>query len=280
MLNWDDMRHFMAMAEAGSLSGAARRLQVEHATVARRIAALEQRIGARLIIRRGRRYGLTPAGEQVAAHARRMEEEALAVERVGLGADADRVTEITMTAPPTMASELIVPRLPAFKTQYPELRLRIVGASQNLSLTRREADVALRLSRPDIASLIARKAGTLAYGLYASSHYRTATAEADYQFITLEDDLATAPQQLWLDGLRGPRPVSFRSSDLTLQCAAARAHMGVAALPVFLGEAQGLSRLDPEKGLRRDVWLGFHRDLRGSPAISAVSRFLLDCLPA
>lgn len=280
MLNWDDMRHLVALADTGSLSAAARTLRVEHATVARRIAALERDLSARLVDRRGGRYQLTSVGERAVAHARRMQDEALAVERVARGSEADVTGEIAVTAPPTMVTELIVPRLPALLARHPGLHLKLVGASHTLSLTRREADIALRLSRPDTPSLVVRRAGAIAYGLFANAAYLQTHPEDDHEFVGLEEDLAEVAQQAWLTSLLGRRRIVFRSNDLSVQCALVKAGLGVAALPLFLGAAHGFVRLDTASGVSRDVWLTYHVDLRSSPAVHAVSEFLVDCMPS
>lgn len=279
MLNWDDMRHLVALADTGSLSAAARTLRVEHATVARRIAALERDLNARLVDRRGGRYRLTSIGQRAVAHARRMQDEVLAVERAALGSEAEVTGEIAVTAPPTMVTELIVPRLPQLRARHPGLYLRLVGASHTLSLTRREADIALRLSRPDTPSLVVRRAGSIAYGLFASAEYLKTHAEPGYEFVGLEEDLADVAQQAWLTSLLGRRRIVFRSNDLSVQCALVKAGLGVAALPRFLGAAHGFAALDPAAGVSRDVWLTYHSDLKPSRAIHAVSEFLVGCIP-
>jgi DNA-binding transcriptional LysR family regulator len=88
--------------------------------------------------------------------------------------------------------------------------------------------------------------------------------------------MAEVPQQVWLDDLAGSRSFGFRSNDLWLQCAAAKAGMGIAALPVFLGRAQGLERTHAELGMSRDIWLTYHEDLRSSPQLARVTRFLAE----
>jgi DNA-binding transcriptional LysR family regulator len=254
-------------------------LGVEHATVARRISELERCLATKLVDRRGGRYSLTGAGHRVADHARRMREEVFAIERVGLADVGSTVTELTATMPPTIASELVVPRLPAFIEARPWLRLRLIGASQTLSLTRREADIALRLSRPEGSSLIARRLGELGYGLFATTAYLAGRPEDEFCFIGLEDDFVGAAQQVWLDAIAGSRATLFRSNDLLMQCAAVKAGMGIAALPLFLGAAQGLRHLRPDLTIRRPIWVTYHRDLKSSPAVAAAVEFLASCLP-
>jgi len=274
MINWDDLKYLARLAETGSLSGAARLLGVEHATVGRRIAALEDAIGTRLVDRRGGRYTLTELGLRAVAEAQRMDEAALAVERIGLASDAVAPVEISVTTPPTIASELVVPRLPKFLADHPGIRLRLIPQSRNLSLTRGEADVALRLARPDAPALTIRRLGQLVYGLFAAP----GASEPPPGIVGLEDGMADLPQQHWLERIYAGRPIAFRSNDLTLQCAAVRAGMGVAALPVFLGESSGLVRVFAGEQIGRDIWLTYHEDLRSSPRVAAVTQFLVECL--
>ena len=178
-----------------------------------------------------------------------------------------------MTTSPTIASELVVPRLPAFVAEHPSIRLRLIPQSHNRSLTRGEADIALRLARPDASALTVRRLGQLVYGLYAAPGQGDPT-----YFIGLEEDMADLPQQVWLERIAAGRPIAFRSNDLSLQCAAVRAGMGVAALPVFLGERSGLKRILADQQVGRDIWLTYHEDLRSSPRIAAVTQFLIACL--
>jgi DNA-binding transcriptional LysR family regulator len=178
-----------------------------------------------------------------------------------------------VTTPPTIASELVVPRLPGFIAEHPGIQLRLIPQSRNLSLTRGEADIALRLTRPDVPTLTIRRLGRLVYGLYSSPGTGDAT-----QFVGLEEDMADLPQQAWLERIAAGRPIVFRSNDLSLQCAAVRAGLGVAALPVFLGERCGLKRIMADQQTGRDIWLTYHEDLRSSPRVGAVTQFLIECL--
>ena len=277
MIDWDDLKYLARLAEAGSLSGAARLLRVEHATVGRRIAALEAAVGTRLVDRRGGRYTLTDAGASALVEARRMEAAAVAVQRIGL-AEAAAPVEFSVTAPPAIATDLIVPQLPAFLARNGDLRLRLIAQSRMLSLNRGEADIALRLSRPEGPTLTVRHMGRLIYGLFAAPGYAASRQDAEWRFVGLEEDMSDLQQQVWLERFAAGRPIVFRSDDLALQCAAVRAGMGIAALPLFLGEARGLARVSPEHEVSREIWLTYHEDLRKSPRLAAVTQFLADCL--
>jgi molybdate transport repressor ModE-like protein len=278
MINWDDLKYLACLAETGSLSAAARRLEVEHATVGRRIAALEAAIGTRLVDRRGGRYVLTDAGARAVAEAQRMEQAAVAVERIGLASEAAATIEVSVTTPPAIATELVVPRLPGFLAANPRIRLQLLAQSRNLSLTRGEADIAIRLTRPDLKTLIVRRLGQLPYGLFSAPGYLSKIEESERSFIGFESDMAELPQQIWLERLAGARPFAFRSNDLALQCAAVRAGMGIAALPLFLGRGGGMERVFPDQRVGRDIWLTYHEDLRSSPQLAAVAQFLTECL--
>ncbi|KLK91240.1 LysR family transcriptional regulator [Microvirga vignae] len=278
MFDWDDLRHFVALADTGSLSAAARRLRVEHATVARRVAALEAAAGVKLVDRRSGRYVLTAEGRRVADHARRIESEALALERALLSRQSDFAAEVSISAPPQIAVSLITPRLAELKQAHPQLRLRLLGESRTVSLPRREADIAIRLTRPSDTTLIARKAGVMAYSLYASKEYIASKAEKDFEFIAFDESLDESPHQLWLKKHAGERPIVFRSNDLAILAAAAQAHMGVAVLPSFVAESGNLQRIETEdRFLKRDVWITYHQDMRDNPAIATTAAFLAGC---
>ncbi|GEO84266.1 MULTISPECIES: LysR family transcriptional regulator [Alphaproteobacteria] len=280
MQDWDDLRFFVALADEGSLSAAARRLKVDHATVARRIAALEARVNARLVDRRPRRYLLTAEGARIADHARRMEAEVFALERGVMPADAAQTVEISVSAPPVIASTLVAPRLATLKTQEPHIRLRLLAETRNASLARREADVALRLSRPGDSTLVIRKAGTMRYRLYATRPYLESHAPEAYGFIAFDEALGDTPQQVWMKEIAGARETVLLTNDLGVQCAAAAAGLGIAVLPDFLGDLHGLCVVgDAADHIDRDAFVTYHADLRNNRAATTVAGFLATCLP-
>lgn len=279
MFDWDDLRHFAVLSRERSLSGAARRLGVDHATVARRVAALEAALGLKLVDRRPRSYGLSPDGERLAALAMRMQEEAYAVERLARAARPDPTGEVVVSAPPTIANMLIAPRLAVLRAHHPGIRLCLIGEKRTASLSHRDADLAVRLSRPTEERLVARRIGAFAFALYASPDCLASAREAELGFIAYDSSLEEAPQQRWLYAIAGQRPIVLRTNDLEGQRIAARAGLGIAALPTFLGDDDpGLRRLDLDaKPLVREVWLCVHADLQQAPAVRAVMEFLAEC---
>ena len=279
MLDWEDLHHFAVFARELSLSAAARRLQVDHVTVARRIAALETRLDLKLVDRRARAYTLTAAGQEVAALAARMDDEAFALGRAAQVLQSGLDGEVSLSAPPALSTSLIAPRLGHLRAAHPGLTLRLIGEKRAASLSRREADIAVRLSRPEEGDLVTRKIGVLGFALYATPTHLAAHPAAGHSFIAGDRDFDALPQQIWLRAVAGKRPIVLQANDQLSQLAAARAGIGIAALPIYLGDATSeLQRVTAKPAtINRDIWLLVHRDLQKSPLIRAVMAFLTDC---
>ena len=280
MSDWENLRHFVVLAREGTLSAAARVLGVDHATVARRVAALEAETGLKLVDRRARNYQLTDDGRRIAATAMPMEEAAFAVGRAVQAAKPGLRGEVSISSPPSLANALIAPRLFQLRRQHPGIRIKLIGEKRTASLNRREADVALRLSRPQEPGLIARKIGSFGFGLYGASSYLKATPRHAFAFIAYDDSMDDAPQQKWLQAIAAGGEIVLRTNDLENQATAARTGLGIAVLPHFLGATDPtLERYDATPAPPgRDVWLLVHRDLRQAPLVRAVMDFLTECI--
>jgi DNA-binding transcriptional LysR family regulator len=277
-LDWEDLRHFAAFVQGRSLSAAAKRLGVDHVTIARRLAALEAALELKLVDRRARIPVLTAEGERIAALVAPLEDAAAAVSRAARGLAPALGGEVSVSAPPTIVNALIAPRLPRLRARHPELRLHLLGEKRIASLARREADVALRLVRPTEAGAVARKVGAFEFVLCGARSYLAGRRRRDLELIAFDDDSDALPQQRWLFAHAAGRPIVLRTNDLESQVAAVRAAVGVAVLPSFL------VRRYPElaavavraRPVTREVWLAVHDDLRGSPSVRAVMDFLVD----
>ncbi|MBN9889031.1 LysR family transcriptional regulator [Salipiger abyssi] len=269
-MNWDDLRHFACFAEAGSLSGAARHLKVEHATIARRIAALEAELNLKLVDRRGRRLVLTPAGKRIAALSAQMQGEAESVLRYARSATMTVSGDVTISAPPAFAAALMAAPLTGLRKQHPELNIFISGDIHTVSLERREADIAIRLHRPEHGALTAVKLGEIAFRLYACPDYLSGRAESDWAYIRLGGALAEAPQQSALGDLATGRGLA--ADQIEMQHALVRAGAGVAMLPDFLAASDpALTRAAPgAPPLTREVWMICHTDMAASAPVRAV----------
>jgi len=272
MFDWEDMRVFAALAREGSLAGAARALGVNHATVARRVASLEQALGVALVTRLARATPLTREGEAIAALAADMEAQAQGILRKARDATATLSGQITIATSPVLANEILIPRLAPLQAAHPALAIDLRVNPQMLSLEHGEADMAVRLRRPDRGDLVTRRLGQMRFGLYAAPQV-AAQPPADWRFIAFDAALDHVPQQRWLHEVLGGRAISLRTSDLYGQRIAAEAGMGVACLPLILGErSSGLVLAAP--GLApppRDIWLVIHADLRRAPAVRAAA---------
>ncbi len=278
MFDWENLRYFVAVAQTGSLSAAARRLKVDHATVGRRLSALEAELEIRLVDRLPRACQLTSAGRQIAELAQRMETEAFAIERLARADQSPMHGKVTISVPPVLASNFFATTLGAFAQRHPGIQLSLASEAQRVSLGRREADIAVRLARPDEPRNVTRKLGTMAFALYASRAYAQAAQPADWAFIAYEARLADMPHEQWLRAVAGGRPIVCEVSDITTQQAAARTGIGVAGLPVFMGDADPALQRLPDAGetFSRDIWLVVHDDLRHAPPIRAVIDFIAE----
>ncbi|ACA20461.1 transcriptional regulator, LysR family [Methylobacterium sp. 4-46] len=277
-MDWDGLRHFAALAEEGSLSAAARRLGVEHATVARRVAALEAQLGLRLVDRRGRRLVLTPEGARIAILAARMEREAQAIGRAAAGTRSSLVGEVTLSAPPALAAARLMAPLAALQARHPGLTIRLRAETRHASLARREAEVAVRLSRPETGEVAVSRLGEMTFRLYANPDSLRGRPEAAWRFVGADGAMQGSPQQVALEAVAAGRPFAVRAESVEIQAAAARAGAGIAMLPDFLAAADPLlAPLRPQDPpLRREIWLVVHADLRAAPAVRAVTACLRD----
>jgi DNA-binding transcriptional LysR family regulator len=272
MADWENLRHFAALAQAGTLSGAARRLDVEHATVARRIAALEAELNLKLVDRRGRKLSLTVDGERIAALVEDMERGAKAIDRAAEGSRTELAGSVTISAPPTFAAAMLARPLVAMRKRHPGIRICILGETRSASLDRREADIAIRLSRPTDGDLIVVKLTELSFQLYGSAAYLSQTSPGDWVLIGYDESMDVTPQQAALIKQMAGRSIGFRASTLEIQHALVRESGGVAMLPDFMaGNDSALMLAAPDQPpVMRDVWLVSHPDMKGSAVVRAV----------
>jgi DNA-binding transcriptional LysR family regulator len=274
-IDWDDLRHFLALAQAGTFLGAARQIGVEHATISRRIAALEKDLGRKLVDRRGRRIVLTDDGEQVARHAALVAQQMAVIEQLGRASATEMRGHVRISAPPALSSVLLAKPIAAIRREHPGIEITLVGEKRLASLNRREADIAVRMSRPEDGDYAITKVGEMAFHLYASKAYLETVPEAQWTFIGYDEGMNASPQQLRLFELAACRPIAIRSSVLEFQAAAARLGGGVVLLPDFaVSDADDLQRIEDENPLRREVWLVVHAEIKDVPAIRVVMEAL------
>jgi DNA-binding transcriptional LysR family regulator len=279
MLDWDELRSFLAIARYGNLSAAARALKVTQTTMGRRLEALHHRAGARLLQKTPTGFVLTAAGERVLANVERMEAEVLSIERAISGEDTGIAGEVRITTVETFGARILIPLLKPLIDKQPELQIELITDTRSLSLSRREADIALRLATFEQHEAVVRRIGDMAFGLYASRQYLEAYGAPDFRsgapdhaVVALQDDLALLPEARHLANLASKARTVLRANSRDAQFQAAVAGYGIAMLPCYLArESDALVELAaPDARLVRGIWLGVHRDTRHVPRIRMV----------
>lgn len=280
-IDWDDLRHFLALAQAGTLLGAARQIGVEHATISRRVASLEARLGRKLIDRRGRRIALTADGELVARHAALAAVQTAAIEQLGRSSGTEMRGSVRISAPPALSSALLAGPVVAIRRDHPGIEITLVGEKRLASLNRREADIAVRLSRPEDGDYAITRLGEMRFHLYASKAYLESVPPEAWTFIGYDEGMNASPQQQRLTGYAAGRPIALRSSVLEFQAEAARLGGGVVMLPDFAVSCNdSLQRIADDNPLVREVWLVVHADIKDVPAVRAVMEALKEAFAA
>jgi DNA-binding transcriptional LysR family regulator len=269
-MDWDDLRFFAELVRQGNLSATARRLRADHSTVARRIDSLERALKIKLFDRLPRGYVLTAEGERIAGRVGALEEAVFAIQRLE-GGEAVIEGQVRISAPPAFASLWLVPRLAELRRNHPKLVLDIVGATAAASLVRRDADIALRLLRPEDSALKTRSLGRLRYGIYGARRYLDEVAEQDRAYLAYDAELDASPQQRWLHKVAAGRPIAMLSNDLVSLISAARAGMGLAALPHLLVQHDDeLCCVAESEEATRELWLVYHPDIGRSARVRVV----------
>jgi DNA-binding transcriptional LysR family regulator len=273
-LSWDDVRYFLCLARSGSLSAAARLLAVEHSTVARRIGALETAIQLRLFNRLPRGWQLTDEGKTLLEAAERIELEAHAFGRAIQGMTAMQGT-VRLSAPPALSSHFLMPLMAQRYKEWEGIQLDLVGEIRAANLHRRDADLALRLSRPEEPGLMARRLGSAGYGLYGSSRWKR-VARAKRQYIGYGEALQGGPHRAWLAQCADGAPYVLAASDFAILHQACRSGLGLTILPHFIARNdEALIEFDSGlDAMQRDIWLTVHPDLRRSPRVQRIAGLL------
>lgn len=277
MLDWDDLRFFLAISRLGSLSSAAKSLHVAQSTVGRRLASLEASLGVRLLNRTPDGYLPTLSGEDVRRQAERVEAEALSLERQVIGRDTRLAGLVRVTCSETIASNLVAPCFGTLHLKHPDIMIELIPHLAELSLAMREADISVRLKQPEQHDLVVRRIGTVAFGLYASPDYLARHGEPDYgggcpghHLVTQLEGLQDATQTDWLAELAPRARIALQTSSHEAALAAAVQGAGLASLIRFRADREnGLVRVEvpplPSPIPSAGIWLVVHKDNRQTP---------------
>ncbi|WP_374380802.1 LysR family transcriptional regulator [Dongia sp.] len=280
-MEWSDLRLFLAIARAGTLAKAAKSVGLTQPTMGRRLRALETALGQTLFQRGSDGFSLTDEGQAVLAHAERMEEEALAVGRITAGSGLSG--EIRLASSDWFGAHVLAPHLAAFTAAHPGITVELLTDQRRYSLGRREADVAFRIASFDEPDVIQRRALTMTYALYmpAASPSIDLGDGAGISLVTMDEAFSDMPDRAWLRRVLPKARIAFRSNNRDVQAQACLAGAGLAVLPRLLGDrVPGLRVIDagePPPG--RDVWVGYHRDLKRLARLRALLDFVLAELP-
>jgi DNA-binding transcriptional LysR family regulator len=282
-MEWDDLKYFLAVARSGSLTESGRALRASPATVARRITALESRLGARLFDRRQSGYVLTENGEAIRARVEGVEDAVLTVEREALGRDLRVSGKVRVATTDDIATLIIAPQTAELRRRCPEITLEIVARQDLANLTRRDADIALRLARPTHANYMIRKVGQWNLALYATRSYVKANDLkpglrdlSKVAFITWTTEGSHFVGGPWLRQHARDSVIALMASTRRIHYDACKAGIGAAILPcVQADQDRELVRLlPPSRVSSMPIWLVVHRDLARTPRIRAVIDFL------
>jgi DNA-binding transcriptional LysR family regulator len=283
---WDDVRFFLAVSREGSLSGAARALGVDHVTVGRRIALLEEQLSTKLLSRTPDGLTTTSAGQAILRQCEAMEGAAFSLERLVAGHDTRAAGSVRVTAADSLTYSIIVPSIASLRERYPYVQIDLLVSLRALDIARREADLAVRVmfGRPTDPSLVCRRLGNIGYALYASRQYLTTRGTPERgEGLGGHDLISYMGAPVWFgplymgESIEDAR-ISMRASNPFVRLKATAEGLGICELPCFFGDGYPeVIRVWPnETPMLRPVWLISHEDLRRATRIRVVSSAIAD----
>lgn len=287
MIDWDDLRFFLALTRHGTLSAAAKDLNVAQSTVGRRLRSLEGSLGVRLLNRTPEGYILTLAGRDVREKVERLEAEALTLECKVSGRDTRLTGIVRLTSPESISLSILPSGLAALHASFPDIMVEILPNPPELSLSRREAEISVSLRQPEQHDLVVRRIGTMAFGLYASHAYLQRHGSPDlidgcsgHHVVTQMADVQSIEQTDWLAVQASCARVAIRTSSHETAVQAAIHGAGLCCLARFRADpADELVRLTPPAPIpKAGIWLVVHKDNRSTPRIRVVLTQITDTI--
>ncbi len=265
-MEWSDLRIFLAIARAGTLGAAARKLAQTQPTMGRRLRALEESLGQKLFQRTKAGFILTDEGSTLLAHVERMEDEALAIERRLVGQTQQLEGNLRLTSSDWFGTHVLTPVLAEFSLRHPRVTVELRTDARFLSLSRREADLAFRIRPFEEPDVVSRKLLQMKYAAYVrrgSQHPHAGDGEGS-ALLLLDSTFTGTPDDSWLQKVLPNARTAFRSNSRDVQARMCALGLGTAVLPIPLGDAtEGIERADlGAEAPSRDTWIGYHRDLR------------------
>ncbi len=281
--DWDDLRYFLSVAQSGTVSAAARRLGVDHATIIRRIDALERSMAVKLFERTPRGYFLTANGERLLPCADAIQDETRKIGREMLASTHGVGGIVRISSLEGFGNFFLAGRLPKFAALYPNLTIELLTLQQIVALSRREADIAISLQPPETGRFFREKLTDYALYVYGARSYLAAHAPItteedlrDHVFCGYIDDLVFVRGLDYLDEVAKGLRARLQSSSLHAQTEAAIAGYGLCVLPVYIAarHPELVPILPKQIALKRSYWLVASTDVAPSPRVQAVRRFI------
>ena len=292
MFDWNDLRHFLAVARCGSTVAAAKALNVNQSTVHRRLDELEKRLGRQLVVHQPTGYKLTELGRDIVTYAERVEDAAQALERRVAASDTDLAGTVRVTCPEVLGLRLMRSQLiKKFTDRYPDLRVEIIVSDRYLDLAKGEADIAFRACTPvptDL-TLFGRKIAPSPWAVYASKGYverfggiGRSEEISRHAVIHFEASMRDHPAARWLQSVAPDANVTARGSGLPAALTAVKSGVGVGVLPINLGDNESdlVQLFGPIPNLPLDIYLLIHEDLKETPRVRVFFDFIIGELAA
>lgn len=281
-MNWDDVRMFLAVARTGQFLAAARRIGVNHATLSRRVTALEEDLKTRLLIRRTNGCELTAEGEVFLRAAERMETEMLEAQAQVGRVDSALAGTVRIGAPDGFGVYFLAPRLGQLTARHPELKIQLVPVPRSFSLSQREADIAITIERPEQGRLVSSRLTDYSLGLYASRAYldeagmpEAVEALKDHRRIGYVEDLIYSPSLNYTGEIMRNWDAGFEISSAIGQTEAVRAGAGIGILHIYIArQYPDLVRILPSISIRRAYWTIYHESARDLVRVRTVADFV------
>jgi len=283
MMNWDDLKLFLTVARYGTMSSAAKQLNIQHSTISRRIRALEKQLGVSLLVRKKGTYHLTDAGIKIERAAARMESEVIGVDGALLGQDLHLVGPLRVTTISIMSSTILMPMFNSFCKNYPEIDLHIVASNTTASLAQREADIAIRSTNAPGETLIGKRVVTVKSTIYGSIEYfkqlkqlkENKQNKNGLKWIGAE---CCDFHRSWTNQTCGTATHQFNCDDALITVAALREGLGVSFLPCFMGDADSqLERYcDPDPKFDLGLWVLIHPEQKHNARVLAFRNHIIN----
>jgi DNA-binding transcriptional LysR family regulator len=281
-LDWSDVRVFLAVARAGTLGAAAKQTGQTQPTMGRRLRALEAALGHTLFQRTSDGFVLTDEGNAVLGHAERMEEEALGFSRALAGSEEQLSGLLRVSSSDWFGEHVLTPVFARFLARHRSVSLELVTDTRRFNLARREADLAVRITPFDEPDIVQRKLMRMDYALYGHADLVAPVAgSGDGQtLISMDSAFGALPDVEWIKRKLPKARIAFTSNNRGAQARMCAEGGGFAVLPCLLGDATpGLARIDlGEAPPGRDVWIGYHRDLRRLARLRALIGAVVEAL--